>query len=330
VKEIEIYPGLSHAIFHETERGKVIERVRKFILERFQAPAADESLLEADKRGYTKTEYDRLCSSNGAHFQFVKLGMKTLGRLSKGIQLGWQSGFDSGLTLDYVYKNRPEGITPLGRMMDRSYLNSIGWRGIRQRKIHLEKILRETIEQTQKEGKPVRIVDIAAGAGRYVLETMHSLEETPISALLRDYKPENVAAANQLAQEFGLKNVTVKQGDAFDRASLANIEPRPTIGIVSGLFELIPSNDNVLNSLRGLADAIEPGGYLIYTNQPWHPQVEFIAKVLINREGKPWIMRRRTQAEMDQLARTAGFEKLAMEIDQWGIFTVSLAWRMAR
>jgi SAM-dependent methyltransferase len=234
------------------------------------------------------------------------------------------------LTLDYVYKNRPEGITPLGRMMDRSYLNSIGWRGIRQRKIHLEKILRETIEQTQKEGKPVRIVDIAAGAGRYVLETMHSLEETPISALLRDYKPENVAAANQLAQEFGLKNVTVKQGDAFDRASLANIEPRPTIGIVSGLFELIPSNDNVLNSLRGLADAIEPGGYLIYTNQPWHPQVEFIAKVLINREGKPWIMRRRTQAEMDQLARTAGFEKLAMEIDQWGIFTVSLAWRMAR
>jgi hypothetical protein len=122
----------------------------------------------------------------------------------------------------------------------------------------------------------------------------------------------------------------VKQGDAFDRASLANIEPRPTIGIVSGLFELIPSNDNVLNSLRGLADAIEPGGYLIYTNQPWHPQVEFIAKVLINREGKPWIMRRRTQAEMDQLARTAGFEKLAMEIDQWGIFTVSLAWRMAR
>jgi hypothetical protein len=331
VKEMEIYPGLSHAIFHETERGKVIERARKFIMERFQSPAPQDSLLDADKRGYTKAEYDRLCTSNGAGpFGLVKFGMKTMGRMSKGIQLGWESGFDSGLTLDYVYENRPQGKTPLGRMMDRSYLNSIGWRGIRQRKIHLEKILRDAIERTQKEGRPMRIVDIAAGAGRYVLETMQSMPEVPVSALLRDYKAENVAAAGKLAQEFGLKNVTVKEGDAFDRASLANIEPRPTIGIVSGLFELIPSNENVLNSLRGLADAIELGGYLIYTNQPWHPQVEFIARVLINREGKPWIMRRRTQAEMDELARTAGFEKLAMEIDQWGIFTVSLARRVAR
>jgi alpha-beta hydrolase superfamily lysophospholipase/SAM-dependent methyltransferase len=329
VKEMEVYPELSHAIFHETEWTKVIERTRKFVLERFQSPVRHDSLLDADKHGFTKAEYDRLCIPNGVHFGLVKFGMKTLGRMSKGIQLGWQSGFDSGLTLDYVYENRPQGKTPLGRMMDRSYLNIIGRRGIRERKIHLEKILREAIERTRKESRSVRIVDIAAGAGRYVLETMYEMPQIPISALLRDYKPENVAAAGKLAQEFGLKNVTVEEGDAFDRASLASIEPRPTIGIISGLFELIPSNESVLNSLRGLADAIEPGGYLIYTNQPWHPQVEFIARVLINREGKPWIMRRRTQAEMDELARTAGFEKLAMEIDQWGIFTVSLARRMA-
>jgi hypothetical protein len=98
---------------------------------------------------------------------------------------------------------------------------------------------------------------------------------------------------------------------------------------VSGLYELFPENQPVLNSLRGFADAIEPGGYLIYTNQPWHPQKEFIARVLVNREGKPWIMRCRTQAEMDELVRAAGFEKVAMEIDQWGIFTVSLARRCA-
>ena len=50
----------------------------------------------------------------------------------------------------------------------------------------------------------------------------------------------------------------------------------------------------MLRSLRGIADAMEEGGQLIYTCQPWHPQVEFIARVLTNREGKPWIMRRRT------------------------------------
>ena len=39
-------------------------------------------------------------------------------------------------------------------------------------------------------------------------------------------------------------------------------------------------------------------------------------------------MRRRTQEEMDQLVAAAGFEKIAMEIDEMGIFTVSLARRL--
>ena len=56
--------------------------------------------------------------------------------------------------------------------------------------------------------------------------------------------------------------------------------------------------------------------------------MEFIARVLTNREGKPWIMRRRTRAEMDELVRLAGFEKLRQEIDPWGIFSVSLARRV--
>ncbi|HUY87285.1 MAG TPA: class I SAM-dependent methyltransferase family protein [Pirellulales bacterium] len=107
------------------------------------------------------------------------------------------------------------------------------------------------------------------------------------------------------------------------------MSPKPTIAVVSGLYELFPMNDPIRRSLAGLADAIEPGGLLIYTNQPWHPQVEFIARVLTNREGRPWIMRRRTQAEMDELVREAGFEKLRQEIDRWGIFTVSMARRVS-
>src|SRR5205814_8125963 len=121
-------------------------------------------------------------------------------------------------------------------------------------------------------------MDIDAGAGRYVIETVHELSDTSTNVVLRDYKQENVDAARALVQEFGLENVTVEPGDAFDRDSVASIAPRATIGIVSGLYELFPRNEPVLNSLRGLAEAIEPGGYLIYTTQPWHPQVEFIAR----------------------------------------------------
>lgn len=328
IKQMEILPGFYHAVFHEKDRHLTVDRVREFVRERFAHSAERPSLVDADKHGYTKDEYDRLCRPGGLRFALVKTLMKTTGRLSRGVALGWRSGFDSGVTLDYVYENRPQGITPLGRLIDRSYLNSIGWRGIRIRRTHLEQVLRTRIEQVHAAGQPVRILDIASGAGRYVLETLHQLRHIPITAILRDYKQENLDAARRRANELGLTNVTIVQGDAFDRASLAAVAPRPTIAIVSGLYELFPDNEPVLRSLRGLADVVEPGGHLIYTNQPWHPQVEFIARVLTNREGQPWIMRRRTQAEMDDLVRTAGFEKISQEIDPWGIFTVSTARRL--
>jgi alpha-beta hydrolase superfamily lysophospholipase/SAM-dependent methyltransferase len=326
-KRMHVFPAAYHALFHERERAQVADRVRDFVRERFAKPIETSSLLEADKYGHTWEEHERLKLRGSPVFALVRGGMKTGGRLSKGIDLGWRSGFDSGLTLDYVYENKAQGSTPLGRLIDRNYLNSPGWRGIRERKKNLEMLLRRVIEKTQAEGRPVRIIDIAAGGGRYLLETMRDLRQIPMTALLRDYKQENVEAIRRLATEFGLTNVAAAYGDAFDRTSLATVNPRPTIGIVSGLFELFPGNSGVLESLRGLADAIEPGGYLIYTNQPWHPQVEFIARVLRNREGQPWIMRRRTTAEMDELVRTAGFEKLEMEVDEWGMFTVSVARR---
>jgi hypothetical protein len=127
----------------------------------------------------------------------------------------------------------------------------------------------------------------------------------------------------------GLKDVAFAEGDAFDTESLKNIEPQPNIAIVSGLYELFDDNSLVRASLAGLAAAVPANGFLIYTNQPWHPQIEMIARVLINREGKPWIMRRRTQAEMDELVAAAGFEKISMKINNFGIFTVSIARRIA-
>jgi hypothetical protein len=58
--------------------------------------------------------------------------------------------------------------------------------------------------------------------------------------------------------------------------------------------------------------------------------MEMIARVLINRDQQPWVMRRRAQAEMDQLVQSAGFEKIDMAIDRYGIFTVSVARRASR
>jgi SAM-dependent methyltransferase len=257
--------------------------------------------------------------------------MATVGRLSAGVRLGWEEGFDSGKTLDYVYRNEPAGALGLGKLIDRNYLNAIGWKGIRKRGENLRRMLRAAIERTHAEGRPVHVLDIACGGGRYVLETVAQVRHIPVTVTLRDYRQQNLDAARALADELEVgADVRYVLGDAFDRASLAGTDPRPTIAIVSGLYELFPENEPLRRSLGGLADALADGCTLLYTNQPWHPQVEMIARTLTNREGRPWVMRRRTQEEMDDLVRLAGFEKQGQDIDEWGIFTVSEARRVTR
>jgi hypothetical protein len=217
-------------------------------------------------------------------------------------------------------------------MADKAYLESIGWRGIRRRKQHVEELVRLAAARLAAEGRPVRIMDIAAGHGRYVLEALETGQmPRPESILLRDWSDLNVEAGTALIRDKGLADIArFERGDAFDRASLAAVAPRPTLGLVSGLYELFADNRMVGASLAGMADAIEPGGFLVYTGQPWHPQLEMIARALTShRGGAAWVMRRRTQGEMDQLVAAAGFDKIDQRIDPWGIFTVSLARRTA-
>lgn len=331
IKQFELLKGFYHAIFHELDRRLAVEKTRAFLLDCFARPVDRSPLLHADRGGPTRTEYDLLRCPSTPIWSLVRLGLKIGSNFSDGLRLGWNAGFDSGVMLDYIYQNQARGITPIGRIIDRNYLNAVGWAGIRIRRAHLQSLLRNAMEETHRAGKPVRLLDIAAGPGRYVIESMQALAgAVPASAVLRDYRQQNLDAARRIAEELRVTDIKFVVGDAFDLESLASTQPRPTIAIASGIYELFPKNECVLRSLRGLADALEENGTLIYTCQPWHPQVEFIARALTNREGQPWIMRRRSQAEMDELVRAAGFEKTAQLIDEFGIFTVSVARKAGR
>lgn len=336
VKEMHVYPGFFHDTFNERDNHLPLGAARRFILDAFAQPRRELSLLDADRNSATQREYETLAnplsplSIKGIRYALTRFALRAFGaRLSEGVKVGVKTGFDSGTTLDYVYRDRAEGVGALGRLIDRNYLNAIGWRGIRLRKIHLEKLLHRAMAELRAAGKPVHVVDIAAGHGRYVLDAVREHPDIPATGLLRDFSEANVAAGRRLIGEYGLGDrFAFNQGDAFDPASLAQLPKTATVGIVSGLYELFPENAPVRASLAGLAEAVVPGGYLLYTGQPWHPQIEFIARALTShRDGRPWVMRRRTQQEMDQLVAEAGFEKIAQETDPWGIFTVSLARR---
>lgn len=338
-KEKHLLPGFFHDTLGERDRAQAVEKIRAFVRGLFDDPPAPLSLLDAHRRGPTFEEAQALAkplpwyTPRGAYWAFTRASLKFGGLLSRGIALGHATGFDSGSTLDYVYKNRAQGLPLIGTAIDRTYLDSIGWRGIRVRKTHVEALLRAAFARVRAQGLPLRVMDVAAGHGRYVWDAItggaNESDATPESILLRDYSDINVRDGRALIAERGLGEIArFERGDAFDREDLAAVTPAPTVAVVSGLYELFPDNDAVARSLAGIAAAVPPGGCLVYTGQPWHPQLELIARALTShRQGQAWVMRRRTQAEMDQLVEAAGFRKVEQRIDEWGIFTVSLAVR---
>ncbi len=338
VKERHLLPGFFHDTLGERDRALAIAPMRRFIEERFAQPALVPDLQDADRRGFTHDESAALArplpalSPRGLYWSSTRAGLQLGGVLSEGIALGHATGFDSGSTLDYVYRNRAAGAPLVGKPIDRVYLESIGWRGIRQRKLHVEELLRLAMQRLRERGAPVHVMDIAAGHGRYILEALDAPQaQQPDSILLRDYSDINVHDGAALIRAKGLQDrAHFVQADAFDRDSIAAVQPRQTVAVVSGLYELFGDNTLVSRSLAGVADAVPAGGYLVYTGQPWHPQLELIARALTShRQGQAWVMRRRVQAEMDLLVERAGFRKLEQRIDEWGIFSVSIAERAA-
>jgi alpha-beta hydrolase superfamily lysophospholipase len=337
-KEKHVFDGFFHDTLGERDRAPAVAAARRFITGLFDDPPVAVDLSAADARGFTADESAALAkplpwyTPRGLYWAITRASLKLGGWLSKGIALGHSTGFDSGSTLDYVYRNEARGLPLIGTLVDRVYLDSIGWRGIRQRKRHVEALLADAMRQTQARGLPLRIMDIAAGHGRYVLDAVAHSERRPQSILLRDYSEINVRDGRELIGRRGLGDIArFDQADAFDRADLAKVSPAPTLAVVSGLYELFGDNAMVARSLAGIADAMPEGGCLVYTGQPWHPQLELIARALTShRQGQAWVMRRRSQGEMDQLVEAAGFRKIDQRIDEWGIFTVSLAVRVAR
>ena len=244
-KEIFELKGFFHDTLGEKDRHPAVDKARAFIVRMFSRPCEHPSLLAADRQGVTKEEFDRLSkplgpvSAGAIWFGLVRAGMRTGGRLSEGIRLGLETGFDSGATLDYVYRNQASGITPLGKVIDRGYINSAGWSGIRIRKQHVERLLMQAIERLQAAGLPVRVVDIAAGHGRYILDAVGRSAGID-QILLRDYSDRNVEQAAALIAERGLGSLaTAERGDAFDRASLAG-GARPYGGRSVGALRVVP------------------------------------------------------------------------------------------
>ncbi len=317
--------GFYHGVLYESEHQKAIDEISLFMDKCFkqkQKPIVNE-MVKLTQKERDKIAFGTLPLCKELNYFTQRQMIKRLGFLSDGMKIGLKYGFDSGVTLDHVYKNKPSGVGVVGKIIDKNYLGSIGWRGIRQRKVNLMTMIEKKIEHLNKIGKKIKILDIAGGPARYLIEIAAKYPEIEIQ--VRDYQEQNVNEGMELAKNSNLTNITYSQSDAFDISNYDSKLYNPNIVIISGVFELFEDNNLISNAINGVASIIQKNGFLLYTGQPWHPQLEQIANVLGNHQKQKWIMRRRCQYELDYLFAKKGFEKEMMLIDNWGIFTVSCA-----
>jgi SAM-dependent methyltransferase len=257
----------------------------------------------------------------------ARLGLRSVGWMSEGIRTGRSYGFSSGEMLDYVYENRPRGLLGVGRLIDRLFLGSPGWRGIRERRANLARTVAAIVLARRAAGLPTRVLDVASGPGRYLLDVAAALGPDGLELDLRDADRDAVAQGRALAARLGVTNAAYREHDALDADALAAIRPRPDVAVVSGLYEILLDDRAIQASLGGLGALLPRGGVLLVTGQPRHPQLELIRNLLRHRDGSPWVMRPRSTETIESWCRAAGFEDVHPSADSQGIFTITVGRR---
>lgn len=320
LKGYQVLPNFFHGILFDTGKEKVYDKVVDFA-EKCFAQAQEQPNLKPDE--FSIKEYKDLQNNVGNNFNFKmqKWSLGKIGKISDGMSIGLKYGFDSGISLDYVYKNQPKGKLGFGKMMDKNYLEAIGWRGIRLRKINLLQLVEESIQKLKKEGRPIKILDIAGGTGNYLFDVKAKFPEAEI--VINEFLKENIEMGEKTILEKNLQNIRFTNYDCFNPETYKNLNFEPNIVIISGIFELFGENEFANKALEGIVSIAEKNSTLIYTGQPWHPQLKMIAYVLTSHQKKDWVMRRRSQKELDKLMAFNKISKEKMLIDDFGIFTVS-------
>lgn len=314
-----------HGIIFEKEREKVYKMLDDFIQDVFKN---QNTTLDVSPREFSRKEYERIALkeyplTEKIFYSIQKFSMRTFGFLSKGISLGLKYGFDSGISLDYIYKNHANGKLLIGKFIDRFYLNQIGWRGVRERKKNLLSLIEEKINSLGEEN--AKILDVAGGTGNYLFDIKEKYPKVKI--LINEFKKSNIEVGEKVIKKNNWENISFVNYDCFDKETYKKINYTPNIVIISGIFELFENNKMLENTISGITEILNKNGAVIYTGQPWHPQLKQIALVLNSHKGngKSWLMRRRSEKELDSLFENYNLKKEKMLIDNDGIFTVSLA-----
>jgi len=247
------------------------------------------------------------------YYALLRLGLRTLGRLSYGIDLGWRAGFDSGRVLDHVYRNEARGTTPLGRLIDRAYLDAPGWKGARARREILIRQLRDAIGRYGA----ATVLDTAAGQASYLF----AIAPGTATYWACDSSADEVAAGEARARRAGRADIRFARADAFDHRGwpVASAD----VLVTSGFFDILTEPEQFRRVIAAGSAITRPGARWVFTMMEAHDDLALMREVLVTRERRPWVAVVRPAEEIVEWARAAGWEPERLEREPQRFYAIA-------
>ena len=258
-------------------------------------------------------------SAKNLYYKLLAAFLRTLGRLSCGIDTGFTYGFDSGIIMNYIYDNKARGRLGVGKILDRMFLNQVTCRAFRS----IKQIQIDMIDQYLRErnGKPTFIVDLASGKADYIYEILKS-SDRKLKVLLCDIAESSLQESRNISDELGFSDkVRFRQGNALDTENLKCIEPKPDLLIEVGLYGIIHDDAILRSHLLDVGKILRPEA-LLFNVQTQNPQIESIARVLQNQHGERCVWHLRSAEQIIGWAEEAGFRDPEIVMDPYNIYAV--------
>ena len=242
--------------------------------------------------------------------------------------LGRRSMFgyaDSGNNFDHIYRNNPRGYTLLGKFVDKILLNLPACKATRERFSMIIRIIDRQIKLNDKKGRHNRIVDLASGSSRYLIDCIPE-NATNIEILCMDF---DNAALKQGKKNVGSRPIIFKRANALLLKNHLNrlaIQKNwtPNIVIVSGLYEYY-SDDIVRTHLQQIIKYLSKDGVLLAITQKGNPNRYLMEKLGKQKNGNKWILNFRKPELIEEWLSDAGYVETQVTMDKWNQYVYFLA-----
>ncbi|MDD5071051.1 MAG: class I SAM-dependent methyltransferase family protein, partial [Candidatus Omnitrophica bacterium] len=186
---------------------------------------------------------------------------------------------DSGINFDHIYKNEAKGYNNFGIIVDRILLNLPASKATRYRKDKIVKILRNEIKNNTGAGIETRVVDMASGSSRYIIELLASDLSAKIEALCLDIDSKVIEYGRKMSGSLSLayKKANVLRIGKHHQRLLTKKKWFPNIIISSGFYEYLDDTTTV-KSFEQMYSALSDCGLFIVVTQQNSPNRRLIEK----------------------------------------------------